>query len=182
MSNGRLMSPREIAVLGIMSALVAAMTLILIPIPATKGFFNLGEAMIFFTAFIFGRRIAGLSGAIGAALIDAIVAPHFLPATLVIKFAEGFIAGTIFDLLKKHANEQVVRAFAIEIGGGLMIIGYFVYEAFVLPLGLDTSAGIGVAIVELPWNIAQAFIGGLIAMMLASGIEKSYPRISDFKA
>jgi len=181
MGDGRLMSPREIAVLGIMIALVATMTLILIPIPATKGYFNLGEAMIFFAAFIFGRRIAGLSGAIGAGFIDAIAAPQFLPATILIKFAEGYVAGTIADVLRERANEQVVRAFAVEMGGAIMIIGYFIYEAFVLPLGFDTSAGIGVAIIELPWNISQAFIGGLIAMLLVTGIEKSYPRIRDLK-
>lgn len=181
MGNGSLMRPREIAVLGIMSALVGVMTLVYVPIPATKGIFNLGESMIFFAAFIFGRRIAGLSGAIGAGIIDAILAPHFLPATILIKFTEGYIAGAIFDWLRKRANEQVVRAFAIEIGGGIMIAGYFIYEAFVLPIGLGSSGGMGAAIAELPWNISQAFIGGLIAILLVTGIEKSYPRIAELR-
>lgn len=181
MGNRNLMSPREIAVLGIMSALVAVLTLVYIPIPATKGYFNLGESMIFFAAFIFGRRVAGLSGAIGAGLIDAILAPQFLPATILIKFTEGYIAGIVFDRLRPYANEQFVRVLAIEIGGVIMISGYFSYEAWILPLGLSSSGGLGVAIVELPWNIVQVLIGGLIAILLVTGIEKSYPRIAELR-
>jgi len=182
MHDSELMSPREIAVLGVMIALVAAMTLIIVPIPATRGYFNLGETMIFFTAFVFGRKIAGLSGAIGAGLIDAIVAPYFLPATLIIKFLEGFVAGTIADALKKYGNLQAVRAFAVEIGGSIMIIGYFLYEAFILPIGITEGGGLGAALIELPWNISQVLIGGLIAILLTTGIEKAYPRIADLRS
>jgi len=185
MHDSELMSPREIAVLGVMIALVAAMTLIIVPIPATRGYFNLGETMIFFAAFVFGRKIAGLSGAIGAGLIDAIVAPYFLPATLIIKFSEGFVAGTIADALKKYGNLQAVRAFAVEIGGSIMIIGYFLYEAFILPIGITDGGGgggLGAALIELPWNISQVLIGGLIAILLTTGIEKAYPRIADLRS
>lgn len=181
MSDGKLMSPREVAILGITIALVAVMTMIFIPIPATKGYFNLGEVMIFFAAFIFGRKVASLGGAIGAGIIDAIYAPHFLPATIIIKFLEGFIAGTIANRLKKSEKEWLMRGLAVCVGGSVMIISYFVYEAFVLPLGLSANAGLGVAIIELPWNITQVFMGGLIAILLAEGIEKSYPRIKDMK-
>jgi len=170
-----------VAILGIMIALVATMTMIWVPIPATKGYFNIGEAMIFFAAFLFGRRVAAISGAIGAGIIDAIAAPQFLPATLVIKFLEGYIAGTIVMSLRDHASDWSVKTLACSLGGLVMIVGYFVYEAFVLPLGLDTTAGMGPAIIELPWNILQVLLGGLIAILLTEGIEKSYPRIRDFR-
>lgn len=181
MSPRKLMSPKSVVLYGIMIALVAVMTLIYVPIPSTKGIFNLGEAMIFTAAFLFGRKVAAIAGAVGAGIVDLLVAPIFFPGTFIIKFCEGFVAGTIVKSLKDSRNVLAARGLAIGIGGLIMIIGYFCYEAFILPLGLSTTGGLGVAITELPWNICQVLIGGLIAMLLAEGIERSYPRISNFR-
>ncbi len=62
--------------------------------PFTGGYFNLGEAVIYVAALIFGPWVAGIAGGVGAALADAVSGYGiFAPATLVIKFAEGFLAG-----------------------------------------------------------------------------------------
>jgi len=176
-----MMSPKSVVLYGILIALVAALTLIYVPIPSTKGYFNLGEVMIFFAAFVFGGKVAGIAGAFGAGIVDLIVAPHFFPGTFVIKFCEGFVAGTIASSLSNASNIWAVRTLAVGIGGTIMIAGYFCYEAFILPLGLSATGGIPVAITEVPWNIFQVLIGGLTAILLAEGVERSYPRISDFK-
>lgn len=45
----------QIAIAAIFAALVAAATLtFVIPIPATSGYFNLGEALIYVAALLFG--------------------------------------------------------------------------------------------------------------------------------
>lgn len=182
MSNDKPMSPKKVAIYGISIALVAALTAIFVPIPATKGYFNLGEIVIFTVAFLFGRKEAAIAGALGAALIDLILAPQFIPATLVAKSLEGFTAGTIVMVLKGASSSPWVRTLAYGIGGTLMVATYFIYEWLILPLGLSTSGGLGSALAELPFNILQVIICGTVALMLAEGIERSYPQIANLRS
>ncbi|HUW42968.1 MAG TPA: ECF transporter S component [Thermoplasmata archaeon] len=179
MSNRKPMRPKNVALLGISIALVAAMTTMLVPIPATKGYFNLGEVVIFFLAFMFGWKEAAIAGAIGAGIIDLAVAPVFMPATLVAKFLEGATAGLVVSSLKGVVNVTWVRTLAVGVGGSLMITTYFLYEWFILPLGLSESGGLGNALAELPFNILQVLLCGSIAMLLAVGITRSYPQIAN---
>jgi len=80
----------------VFAALVAATTLMVrIPIPATTGYFNIGDAMIFVAALVFGPVVGGLAGGCGSAIADIIGYPLFAPYTLVIKGMEGWIAGKI---------------------------------------------------------------------------------------
>jgi uncharacterized membrane protein len=179
MSNRKPMDPKSVAVFGVSIALVAALTSIFLPIPATRGYFNLGEVVIFFLAFTFGRWKAAIAGAIGAAIMDALVAPHFIPATLIAKFVEGLTAGTIVMILKGASNPIWARTLGFSIGGTLMVITYFLYEVFILPLGLSTTGGLGPALVELPFNILQVVLCGIIALATVEGIERAYPRVAD---
>src|SRR5438128_10130083 len=61
-----------ITVTAVFTALVFLSTyLFQIPIPATQGYFNLGDIMIFITALTFGPTVGGLAGGIGSALSDS---------------------------------------------------------------------------------------------------------------
>lgn len=184
--SSNLIASKTIALYGITIALVASLTAITIPITATMGIFNLGETMIFFAAFMFGRRIAAISGVIGACMIDLILAPHFIPATIVAKAVEGFVAGTIAIYAMNYGSHWSSRTIAFTAGGSLMIVTYFCYVAFVLPLGLypeeiTSSGGLGNALFELPWNILQVLIGGTLAVLLAEGTERAYPRVTNLR-
>jgi len=180
------MSPKKVAVYGVSIALVAALTYIGFPITPTRGYFNFGEVAIFFIAFMIGWKEAAVCGAIGATMIDLVLAPFFAPATLVAKSIEGALAGLIIIAFLKTRRPTAVRTGAFLAGGSLMIATYFIYEWLVLPLGVfsqDVSfySGLGPALAELPFNIVQAVACGAIAIMLAKGIERAYPRISDFR-
>ena len=74
----------------IFAALVAAVTLtIAIPIPATSGYFNFGETLIYVAALLFGPFVGAIAGA-GASLADLLLGYGiFAPGTLVIKGVEG---------------------------------------------------------------------------------------------
>jgi len=171
------MTPQKVAQYGVTIALVAAMTSIAIPIPATRGYFNLGEAVIFFAAFMYGGRLAAICGAIGAAIIDLIYAPQFVPATIVAKGLEGFVAGAIAFTLREHSRQPIIRTIAFLSGGALMILTYFLYEWLVLPVGFPGDGGLAIAVAELPWNFAQILIGGTTAILLAEGIVRAYPNV-----
>jgi len=176
-----LMRPEKVALYGVMIALVAAMTAIYVPIPATRGYFNLGEIVIFFAAFMFGSRTAVIAGVIGASIIDAIFAPHFIPATIVAKGLEAFMAGSIALAFIRASNQPIIRTWAFGVGGSLMIMTYFFYEWFILPLGLSDSGGLGAAVTEFPFNVAQVLIGGTVAIILAEAIQRAYPRIENLR-
>ena len=50
--------------IGLAVSLIALATLVIrIPNPATQGYINLGDAMLFIVALIFGWRVAGVAGA-----------------------------------------------------------------------------------------------------------------------
>jgi len=186
-SNRKLMSPKKVAIYGILIALVAALTFMAFPITPTRGYFNFGEVAIFFIAFIIGWKEAAICGAIGAALVDSVLAAFFVPATIVAKALEGSVAGALSSILKKAARPSLVRTVAFSIGGSLMILTYFLYEWLVLPIGLfpDTLivsyGGLGNALAELPFNVLQVALCGIIAVLLTEGIERSYPQIANLR-
>src|SRR5207237_6476396 len=63
-----------ITVTAVFTALVFLSTyLFQIPIPATQGYFNLGDIMIFITSLTFGPTVGGLAGEIGSFLSDDLV-------------------------------------------------------------------------------------------------------------
>ena len=76
----------KITKISLFTALVfVATTIIRVPIPATGGYLNFGDSVIFAAAILYGPLVGGLSGGIGAAIADAIGYPIFIPGTLIIK-------------------------------------------------------------------------------------------------
>ena len=85
---------RVIANTAIFTAFVAAVTMAFaIYIPATKGYFDIGEIMVYTTAMLMGPYVGAFAGGVGSSISDAILAPQYAPGTLVIKATEGFLVG-----------------------------------------------------------------------------------------
>jgi len=90
---------RKLAATAVFTAFVAAATMAFaIYIPATKGYFNIGEVMIYIVAILMGPYIGAFAGGVGSAISDAILAPQYAPGTLVIKGVEGLIVGYLANL------------------------------------------------------------------------------------
>jgi len=204
-------------------------------IPATRGYFNLGDSMIFLTTLLFGPVVGGLAGGIGSMLSDVFLGYIvYAPATLVVKGIEGFLTGSLYRIIRDKTyrawmvmmvlfmpvmilgvivtvlmfmgNEAEVSLFAAGsatfpsqplfftlfvllavlitivfkfheknlptiipcfIGGFEMVLGYFLYELFIIGLG---------AIFEVPANFAQVFLGTLIANAIYTGLEKRFSK------
>ncbi len=151
-------SPRSVALFGVLTALTTAVTMfVVIPFPPTRGFFNIGDAMVFFAALSFGWRAGAICGGIGSAAADILLGfGYFAPITLIAKGTEGLVAGAISGA-GKHKNWAMVGGVAA--GGACMVTGYF--------LGEWVLYGVGPALVELvTLNVPQAAIGGVIALAL----------------
>ncbi len=118
-SNGN--SVKEIVYTIIFIVLVFAATLVVqVYQPFTGGYFNLGESVIYVAALVFGPWVAGVAGGVGAAFADAVSGYGiFVPATLVIKFVEGFVAGWLALKLRKTRISSRVVAVVL----GLVYLG-----------------------------------------------------------
>lgn len=163
----------NIALASIMAALVCVATyLFIIPIPATEGFFNIGEIFIYIAAILFGPLIGGFAGGVGAALADAILGYYnYVPITFIVKFCEGFFIGfIIYKIQLKYWEGWKQRGLLVGIvtvGGLIMVAGYFISQTILY--------GIGGALTELPVNFIQLGVGLVISVPTVIGIQKAYP-------
>jgi uncharacterized membrane protein len=156
----------QVAYCAVMAALVAIATaLVQIPVPATKGYLNFGDIMIFVSALVFGPIIGGFAGSVGSSLSDVATGyAYFAPYTFLIKGIEGTLAGLISN--RKNVRRDII---AVVFAGTEMVTGYFLAEFFPLQIGWAASA-------EVPVNILQIAVGGLIGIPLASIIRRRLPQ------
>ena len=143
-----------------------------IPIPATSGYFNIGETIIYVAALLFGSAAGALSGGIGAMLADIYLGfGVFAPGTLVIKGIEGAIVGFL-NLRLRYITNRTLRAVVSIIAGGLeMVTGYFLYEQLVL--------GSAAAFAEVPFNIVQMLVGLAIAVPIMHAVQRVFPQLKN---
>ncbi len=162
----------KIAAAAIFAALVAAATLLfVVPIPATSGYFNLGETLIYVAALLFGPFVGACAGA-GAAISDALVAAQYAPGTFTIKAIEGYLVGFLNKKLNRKIKSLTLCAtIAIVIGGFEMVLGYFLYETLVLGYPFALAA------VEVPFNIVQMLIGLIIAVPIMHAVLRIFPQL-----
>ena len=187
---------RRLTLAALSIALVTLATMaVRIPNPATQGYINLGDALLFTLALVFGWRIGGLAGGVGSALADAL-GGYFIwaPWTLVIKGIEGILAGTIaFWGIRggrdtrsatdaKDADAALaapggrhpgrIAAFAaVLVAGAWMVTGYYL-------AGSVLFGGIA-ALTEIPGNLVQAGVAVVVALPLSVLLRNALKR-SDY--
>ena len=154
----------QISLMAIMSPLVAVGTLVIrIPNPM-GGYFNIGDVMIFVSALAFSPFVGGFAGGLGSAIADLIGFPVFALPTLIIKGLEGLIASLVTN--KKSVYRDVL---AVVAAGAEMVVGYFLVEVYLW--------GMGSALAEVPANIGQIAVGGLIGIPVAIVLRRRVPEI-----
>lgn len=152
---------KEITLYAILMALTTVATMVInIPIPATKGYLNLGDSVVIFSALMIGAKAGFLVGGIGSALADLILGyPHYAIITFVVKGLEGYICAKIF---KKTGYTKPYLAAGIS--GLFMATGYLTAEVFMY--------GPGAAIASYLPNIAQGLAGAFAATLLYPVLNK----------
>ena len=236
-------SPFNLAVTAVFTALVCVATIIFsIYIPATEGFFNVGESIVFLSALLFGPFVGAFAGGVGAALADLLLGfPHYAPATIIIKACEGAVVGALKKRNPKLSSrlnwkfftvilgvvagfllgwvgtayfsgeaeltlgtgsfmlyvpaefwlflggitafsigalgfladpEFGWTVFSVLTGGFIMVLGYFLYQFFLIGPLFNIEV---VAIVEIPVNIGQMIIGATVALPIAKIVWRALP-------
>ncbi len=189
----RIADSRFIAMLSVFIAVVFVFTvLVAISIPATHGFWNVGEAGVYIVALIGGYVIGGVAGGVGSALADIFLGyAIYAPGTLVIKGAEGFVVGWLYRSLGRGARrvKYVALVMGLVIAGFLVAVfsyfgsavGSIDVELAMEPLGITFSFEIhyillivvvllvaGVAVVLILWGeetaimIFSCLVGGMV--------------------
>jgi len=168
----------KIAVATVFTALVFVVSSQIppIPIPATGGYFNVGETTIYVAALVFGPLVGAFAGGVGAALSDLYLGySFFAPGTLIIKAIEGASVGFLNIKLKRYIQNQTLCAVIATITGGLtMVLGYFLYENLLTVLVPSLNI---YAIGEVPLNIGQMLVGLLIAVPIMHAILRVFPQL-----
>lgn len=157
-----------VALAAILIALTTVFTLVIrVPITATGGYLNFSDAVIYFAGFTFGPWIALIAGGIGTGLADLLGGfAAFAPLSLLAHGLEGLVAGAI-------SRKGTPLGLALGwLAGTIIMIGiYFLGE------GLFYGIGWGAALAEVPWNLLQNVVGGLIGIPLFYAVRKAYPPI-----
>ncbi|MEM3770005.1 MAG: ECF transporter S component [Candidatus Bathyarchaeia archaeon] len=131
---------RQLSITAVFTALVCIATIsFTVYVPSTKGYFNIGETMVYTAALLFGPFVGAFAGGVGSMLADVFLGYYYYaPATLVIKASEGLLVGFISRKGQVFARSYVKREwriFTIEIGilVGMLIslIGFLYYSGLV---------------------------------------------------
>ena len=144
----------KIALLSILTALSVVLGYV-VKIPIQTGILTLLDAGIFFTAFYYGRREGAIVGGLGGFLIDLISGyPHWMVFSLLFHGLQGYFAG----FKGKWQGLGLVLATII------MVAGYACATAWM--------KGWGQALLDVPHNLLQNFVGMLVGYLIHQSIEK----------
>jgi uncharacterized membrane protein len=168
MSNQR--EAKQLVQVGIIAAFatlafIGTLT-IRIPIPATGGYFNLGDTFVMIAGLLYGPLVGCLVGMIGPAAADAVGFPSFILATAIVKGFEGLAVGYISG---GRSSGSIGKTMAALVAGIIIIVGgYFLFEAVIYPALARSIPFFGVtdpkaALAEIVPNLLQGGISAVIA-------------------
>ncbi len=147
-------------------ALIFVATNIRVHVPilmATGGLVHLGSLMLFLIAVKYGRTYGALAGSIGMTLMNLITEfAHWAPGTFVIRFVMGFVIGQVALSPEGQGASKTRNVLALLAGGGVHIVGYWLYESLFLGIGFIPSLG------SVLGNILQIVIASFGLFLLKS--------------
>ncbi len=158
-----LTNPRTLALTGVMTAVIFAMTrYVQVPTPI-GGYVHLGDASVLFTGFAFGPVVGAVASGLGTALSD-ITSPYaqWAPFTLVIHGLMGFVAGYLV-----RGEGQLWRLVLAAMVSGLVLVVGYLLAGFIL-VGAE-------AVAEIPFNISQIVAGAVVSIPLYYAVRRAYP-------
>ncbi len=138
---------KNIAFTACMTALVCVATYALaIPLPI-GGYFNVGDVFVLLAGWLLGPWYGALAAGLGASLADLFLGyTAYAPATFLVKGGVALLAWALYAVLKKLVRKEPLdflpRLLSGVLGEVFMVIGYFVFEAVVLELGLGAAANL----------------------------------------
>ncbi|SEI99492.1 Uncharacterized membrane protein [Lachnospiraceae bacterium A10] len=182
---------KKLVFTGLFTAMVFISTYAIKIQTPTMGYIHPGDGMVLLAGVLLGPLYGGFAAGFGSMLSDLIGGYMFyVPATFLIKAFTAIIAYAVFHQaqkqLKKIAKIQdyIGVVFAGVIAELFMVIGYFVFEIFLLAFttgtGLDTAslaAGTAASLAGVPFNLVQGLFGVLVSSALFPIIQPAYRKL-----
>lgn len=149
------LSTQKLTLIAMFIALTTIATMVIqIPIPATKGYLNIGDTLLICAGLLLGKTVGGIVGGIGSAMADLLSGYAFYaPITLVVKGLEGYLAGALNEKTKLPTIASAI------IAGLVMAVGYLLAEGIIL-------YNFPTALASFVPNILQGVAGAALATIL----------------
>ena len=138
---------RKITFTAFLTAIVFVTTYaVAVPLPI-GGYFNAGDIFVLLCGWLLGPWYGAIAAGLGAALADFFLGYSlYAPATFFVKGGVAFIAWMGYMLFKKLIKKETLdflsRAFGAIMAELFMVLGYFLFEALALGLGLGAAANL----------------------------------------
>lgn len=157
---------KTLVLAGLFAALCCVGTFIHVPTLVTNGYVNLGDPFVLTSGFVLGPVWGFLAGGIGSMLTDIFLGyPIYAPGTFIIKGLMALVAAVLFKLIYKKTEKPLLSKISAAIPAEiLMVLGYFLYEAFILGYGLAAAGSIF-------GNSCQGICGIVVAAILSKFIK-----------
>lgn len=171
----RIEKTKTLVLTALMACLVLLATMaIRIPSPFTQGYIHLGDALIFISVLLLGKKYGAAAAGLGSAMADVMGGfAMYAPWTLVIKGFMAFVMGLFVEMsLKKKKNHikiagvPLVQIVGMIIGGVFMALGYGVVDGF---LAGNMVSGI----LGIPFNVIQFVVGLILANIIVMTLYKT---------
>lgn len=173
-------TPLKLTAAVVFAALVCVVTIsFTVTVPATGGYFNLGEGLIYVAALTFGPVVGAFAGGVGAAIADILLAPPFAPGTLIIKSVEGALVGFLGKKIGTQTSKSNWRIYTALLGTTVGVLlaatGAYYYSGNVdLYIGLPPPPNpITLFIPPEFWYL----LGGLTALLIVLASFKIEPHL-----
>ncbi|MFW9801933.1 MAG: ECF transporter S component [Candidatus Thorarchaeota archaeon] len=150
-----------VALLAVLTALTTIATIVIaIPLPASSGFLNFGDALVMLSGLLLGPLGGFIAGGVGSAMGDVILGyVHFAPITLVVKGCEGLVMGLFSSRARSASLLTRWDVVGLIVSSLVMMTGYFLAE---IPL-----YGYGAALAELlTANWLQVAVGSIVTAIV----------------
>ncbi|HKK94991.1 MAG TPA: ECF transporter S component [Anaerovoracaceae bacterium] len=160
---------KNLIITALMIAIVALATMF-IRIPTINGYINLGDAMVYFSAFLLGKKYGALAAGLGSALGDVLGGyAIWAPWTFVIKGLMALIAGYFFEKSldhKKIAGMPIMAYAGMVLAGLEMCLGYYIANGTIYGNWI-------VALGEVIPNMGQFSVGIVVSVLLVKALAKT---------
>lgn len=145
---------------GVFAAVIFVATMLHINI-GNGGYVHMGDAFLYLAACVLPLPYAMTAGAIGEMLSDALSAPIYIPATIVIK-------AVLVLFFTAHPEKFIVRrnVIGLFLAGITGLAGYFLYECVIY------SVPAAAANLLIGWT--QPAASGVVFLLIGSAFDRAH--------
>ena len=164
----------KIVLTGIMTSMILVATMVIrIHVPFTQGYVHLGDAVIFISVLVLGKKYGTFAAGVGSAFADIFSGyAYYAPWTLVVKALMAFVVGAALEHMEKNGQIQegknitLMEVLAMVFGGIEMTVGYYIAASLM-------QGNWYTPLFSVPGNIGQFVVGMILATALAAALYKT---------